>query len=66
MAERFHDALQATYFLGFQRCLNCSEELIAAEGATLVPHGLVKFVWCCDLCGHKFETADRVDTTVSA
>jgi hypothetical protein len=58
MAVNSHDGIHASYFLGFRKCPNCNEEVFAAEGATHVPEG-VRFDWCCDLCGHKFETAEN-------
>ena len=51
------EGLYASYFLGLRKCPNCNEELFAAEGAALVPEGIVRFDWSCDLCGHKFKTA---------
>jgi hypothetical protein len=62
MAFQPHAGVHTSYFLGVQRCPQCMEEVFAAEGATLVPEG-VRFEWCCDLCGHRFETAEAADAT---
>ena len=43
---------------------DCNDEVFAAEGATLTSDGIVRFEWCCDLCGHKFETAEKDDVRV--
>ena len=57
MAFQPHAGNARSYYLGFQRCPNCKEDIFAAEGATLVPEG-IRLSWCCDLCGHQFETAE--------
>ena len=59
MSAKTYDGLHASYLLALQRCPNCNDEVFAAEGATLTSDGIVRFEWCCDLCGHKFETADN-------
>ena len=59
MSAKINDGLHASYILAFQKCPNCNDEMFAAEGATLTSDGIVRFKWCCDLCGHKFETAEK-------
>ena len=61
MSAKTYDGLHASYLLAFQRCPNCNDEVFAAEGAALTSDGIVRFEWCCDLCGHKFETAEKDD-----
>ena len=64
MAFEPHEGIHPSYFLGLQRCPNCKEEVFAAEGASLVPEG-VRFAWCCDLCGYRFETAEPADAAAT-
>jgi transcriptional regulator NrdR family protein len=64
MSAISYDGLPASYFLAFQKCPNCNDEVFAATGATLTSDGMVRFEWCCDLCGHKFETAEKNDVRV--
>jgi hypothetical protein len=61
MAFPHRAGVQASYVLGLQHCPNCNEELFVAEGATHKGE-TIRFEWCCDLCGHRFETAEATDT----
>jgi C4-type Zn-finger protein len=46
--------------LKFHDCPACKETIFAAEGATFAPLAVI-FKWCCDLCGHQFETVEPVE-----
>ena len=54
-----------SYILAFTRCPSCKAELFAAERAALVPEG-IRFEWCCDLYGHKFETVEQDNPGLAA
>jgi transcriptional regulator NrdR family protein len=64
MAFQPYEGVRRSYYLGSKRCPNCQEEVFAAQGATLVPEG-IRLEWCCDLCGHRFETAEAADVATA-
>lgn len=51
------DKKSPTYVLKLHVCPACKETIFAAEGATFSQF-VVVFRWHCDLCGHRFETAE--------
>jgi len=38
-------------------CIQCNESLIAPEGSAHVNKRHVSHAWCCERCGHQFETS---------
>ncbi len=61
MQEYASEALMTTALTNNTRhstaCAQCGKTLIAAEWFEHMSDGLVHYLWWCDDCGNKFETA---------
>jgi transcription elongation factor Elf1 len=44
-------------YLGRPSCPKCGEVAVASEKSTYTEAGRIRHSWCCDACGHEFDTA---------